>query len=163
MLATKTKLQEELDSYKNRVDFLKKFTNFIFTNEYASELEEFESHDKGYRLQNELAFKMTLIKQREAQLKQIDDKEALEVKAAKEMPKLIEDSKEVYDSMLTDLETLKKSKKTKEIREAIKIVELQIDEVSDLIDGIESRFEANDKLSLLNDFRQIHNILKLKG
>ena len=42
-----------------------------------------------------LAFKMTLIKQREAQLKQIDDKEALEVKAAKEMPKLIEDSKEV--------------------------------------------------------------------
>ena len=43
------------------------------------------------------------------------------------------------------------------------MVELQVDEVSDLIDGIESRFEANDKLSLLNDFRQIHNILKLKG
>ena len=55
MLATKTKLQEELDSYKNRVDFLKKFTNFIFTNEYASELEEFECHDKGYRLQNEFS------------------------------------------------------------------------------------------------------------
>ena len=55
MLATKTKLQEELDSYKNRVDFLKKFTNFIFTNEYASELEEFQEEMR--RLMNKFGAK----------------------------------------------------------------------------------------------------------
>ena len=78
------------------------------------------------------------------------------------MPKLIDKSKEVYDMMLDDLDKLKKSKKTKEIREAIKMVEMQVDEVSDLIDGIHERYRCRNYEQILNDFRQINNILKLK-
>ena len=78
------------------------------------------------------------------------------------MPELIEKSKEVYDAMLDDLDKLKAAKKTKEIKEAIKMVEMQADEVSDIIDGIEERFNSEDHKAILNDFRQIHNILKLK-
>ena len=163
MLATKTKLEEELKSYKSRVAFLEKYTNFIFTNDYASEIDGLEAHDKAYRLQSELTFKKTLIKQREGQIKQIEEQHELKIKAVEEMPLLIEKSKSTYDLMLDDLEKLKKAKKTKEIREAIKMVELQVDEVSDLIDGIELRFNENSEhKQLLNDFRQLHNILKLK-
>jgi hypothetical protein len=64
--------------------------------------------------------------------------------------------------MLDDLHKLKRSKKTKEIKEAIKMVEMQIDEVSDLIDGIQKRFVDKNYSQVLNDFRQINNILKLK-
>ena len=78
------------------------------------------------------------------------------------MPELIEKSKEVHDTMLDDLNKLKASKKTKEIREAIKMIELQVDEVSDLIDGIVARYESKNYKQILNDFRQINNILKLK-
>ena len=78
------------------------------------------------------------------------------------MPKLIDKSKEVHDSMLDDLYKLKSSKKTKEIREAIKMVEMQVDEVSDLIDGIQERYRCRNYAQILNDFRQINNILKLK-
>jgi len=60
------------------------------------------------------------------------------------------------------LSKLKKSKKTKEIREAVKMVEMQIDEVSDLIDGIQERYRCRNYDQILNDFRQINNILKLK-
>jgi len=64
--------------------------------------------------------------------------------------------------MLDDLLKLKKSKKTKEIREAIKMVEMQVDEVSELIDGVQKRYVSRNYGQILNDFRQINNILKLK-
>ena len=118
--------------------------------------------DKAYRLQNELDFKKSLIGQRESQIKQVKEQDELKKKAVIEMPKLIDKSKEVYDSMLDDLDKLKKSKKTKEIREAIKMIELQVDEVSDLIEGIEERYRCRNYDQILNDFRQINNILKLK-
>ena len=57
---------------------------------------------------------------------------------------------------------IKKAKKTKEIKDAIKMVEMQVDEVSDLIDGIEARLNEAKGDSILNDFRQINNILKLR-
>jgi len=79
------------------------------------------------------------------------------------MPELLEKSKEVHDMMLDDLYKLKSSKKTKEIKEAVKMVEMQVDEVSDLIDGIQERYQAKNFNQILNDFRQINNILKLKN
>jgi hypothetical protein len=78
------------------------------------------------------------------------------------MPDLIQKSKEVHDAMLDDLYKLKSAKKTKEIREAIKMIDMQIDEVSEIIDGISIRYSNVDYKNILNDFRQINNILKLK-
>ena len=43
------------------------------------------------------------------------------------------------------------------------MVEIQVDEVSDLIDGIQERYSAKNFQQILNDFRQINNILKLKN
>lgn len=166
MNATLKVLEEELENYKVRVNFLKQYIDHLTqytTNANGDRVyESLEGVDKAYRLQNELGFKKALIKQREEQIQQIKEQEELKLKAIEEMPELIEKSKEVYDAMLDDLDKLKTAKKTKEIKEAIKMVEMQVDEVSDIIDGIEERFNSEDYKAILNDFRQIHNILKLK-
>ena len=162
MLATIQKLEEELENYNSRVSFLEGYIHFLRVNEYDGEELRFSALDKAYRLQNELDFKKSLIEQRKAQIKQITEQEELKEKAKTEMPELLEKSKEVHDMMLDDLYRLKGSKKTKEIKEAIKMVEMQIDEVSDLIDGIQKRFNDKNYTQVLNDFRQINNILKLK-
>lgn len=166
MLATIQVLEEELKNYKKRVSFLEQY--IIYLNSDSLDVDgnvlnkKFEDVDKAYRLENELSFKKSLIKQRESQIKQITEQEELKVKAAEQMPELIEKSKEVYNGMLDDLDKLKKAKKTKEIKDAIKMVEMQVDEVSDLIDGIEARLNEAKGDSILNDFRQINNILKLR-
>ena len=166
MNATLKVLEEELENYKVRVNFLKQYIDHLTqytTNANGDRVyESLESVDKAYRLENELGFKKALIKQREEQIQQIKEQDELKLKAIEEMPELIEKSKEVYDAMLDDLDKLKAAKKTKEIKEAIKMVEMQVDEVSDIIDGIEERFNSEDRKAILNDFRQIHNILKLK-
>ena len=166
MLATIQVLETELDNYKKRVNFLKQYIEHLTqhtTNMNGDVVyNSLEDVDKAYRLQNELDFKKVLITQRENQIKQVNEQTDLKKKAIKEMPDLIEKSKEVHDAMLDDLYKLKSSKKTKEIREAIKMIEMQVDEVSDIIDGIVSRFDNNTNESILNDFRQINNILKLK-
>jgi len=166
MLATIQKLEEELENYKKRVNFLRQYIEHLTKHSVNSKgdivYNSLDDVDKAYRLQNELDFKKSLISQREAQIKQVNDQEQLKTKAIAEMPKLIEKSKEVHDMMLDDLYKLKASKKTKEIKEAIKMVEMQIDEVSELIDGIQERFIAKKYDQILNDFRQINNILKLK-
>ena len=166
MLATIQVLETELDNYKKRVNFLKQYIEHLTqhtTNMNGDVVyNSLEDVDKAYRLQNELDFKKVLITQRENQIKQVNKQEDLKKKAIKEMPDLIEKSKEVHDAMLDDLYKLKSSKKTKEIREAIKMIDMQVDEVSDIIDGIVSRFDNNTNESILNDFRQINNILKLK-
>ena len=166
MLATIQKLEEELENYKKRVNFLKQYIEHLTKHTVNSKgdliYNSLDDVDKAYRLQNELDFKKSLISQREAQIKQVKEQEQLKTKAIAEMPELIEKSKEVHDTMLDDLYKLKASKKTKEIRDAIKMIEIQIDEVSDLIDGVVERFEAKNYKQILNDFRQINNILKLK-
>ena len=166
MLATIQKLQEELSNYKERVNFLKQYITHLTEHKINANGDKvynsLDDVDKAYRLQNELDFKKSLIGQRESQIKQVKEQDELKKKAVIEMPKLIDKSKEVYDSMLDDLDKLKKSKKTKEIREAIKMIELQVDEVSDLIEGIEERYRCRNYDQILNDFRQINNILKLK-
>ena len=166
MLATIQKLQEELSNYKERVNFLKQYITHLTEHKINANgykvYNSLDDVDKAYRLQNELDFKKSLIGQRELQIKQVKEQDELKKKAVIEMPKLIDKSKEVYDSMLDDLDKLKKSKKTKEIREAIKMIELQVDEVSDLIEGIEERYRCRNYDQILNDFRQINNILKLK-
>jgi flagellar biosynthesis GTPase FlhF len=166
MLATIQKLEEELENYKKRVNFLRQYiehlTQYTVNSKGDNVYKSLDDVDKAYRLQNELDFKKSLIEQRKAQIKQITEQEELKEKAKTEMPELIEKSKEVHDMMLDDLYRLKGSKKTKEIKEAIKMVEIQIDEVSDLIDGIQKRFVEKNYTQLLNDFRQINNILKLK-
>ena len=166
MLATIQKLEEELENYKKRVNFLKQYiqhlTEYTVNSKGDIIYKSLSDVDKAYRLQNELDFKKSLIEQRKAQIKQVNEQEQLKKKAISEMPELIEKSKEVHDTMLDDLNKLKASKKTKEIREAIKMIELQVDEVSDLIDGIVARYESKNYKQILNDFRQINNILKLK-
>ena len=149
MLATIQKLEEELKNYNERVTFLNDFIHYLRVNEYENEELRFSALDKAYRLQNELDFKKSLISQRESQIKQ----EELKKKAVKEMPELLEKSKEVHDEMLDDLYKLKSSKKTKEIKEAIKMVEMQVDEVSEIIDGIQERYKAKNFQQVLNDFR----------
>lgn len=167
MLATIQKLEEELENYKKRVNFLKQYiehlTQYTVNSKGDNVYKSLHDVDKAYRLQNELDFKKSLIEQRKAQIKQISEQEELKDKAIKEMPNLLEKSKEVHDMMLDDLLKLKSSKKTKEIKEAIKMVEMQVDEVSDLIDGIQERYEGKNFQQILNDFRQINNILKLKN
>lgn len=166
MLATIQVLETELENYKKRVNFLKQYIEHL--TEHTTNMngdvvyESLDDVDKAYRLQNELDFKNVLIKQRESQIKQVQEQEQLKQKAIEEMPELIDKSKVVYDAMLDDLDKLKKAKKTKEIKEAVKMVEMQSDEVSDIIDGIEDRFNNDDYKNVLNDFRQINNILKLK-
>ena len=166
MLATIQVLEEELKNYKKRVSFLEQYITYLNSDSLDVDGNvintKFEDIDKAYRLENELSFKKSLIKQRESQIKQISEQEELKVKAAEQMPELIEKSKEVYNCMLDDLDKLKKAKKTKEIKDAIKMVEMQVDEVSDLIDGIEARLNEAKGDSILNDFRQINNILKLR-
>jgi len=166
MLATIQVLETELENYKKRVNFLRQYIEHLTkhtTNMLGDVIyESLDDVDKAYRLQNELDFKNVLIKQRESQIKQVQEQEQLKQKAIAEMPELIDKSKVVYDAMLDDLDKLKKAKKTKEIKEAIKMVEMQSDEVSDIIDGIEDRFNNDDHKNILNDFRQINNILKLK-
>ena len=167
MLATIQKLEEELENYKKRVNFLKQYiehlTEYTVNSKGDNVYKSLDDVDKAYRLQNELDFKKSLIEQRKAQIKQISEQEELKDKAIKEMPDLLEKSKEVHDMMLDDLYKLKSSKKTKEIKEAIKMVEIQVDEVSDLIDGIQERYQSKNFQQILNDFRQINNILKLKN
>lgn len=166
MLATIQKLQQELENYKNRVNFLRQYiehlTQYTVNSKGDKVYKSLADVDKAYRLQNELDFKNSLIEQRKAQIKQIEDQEKLKEKAIAEMPKLIEKSKLVIITMLDDLQKLKKSKKTKEIREAIKMIDMQIDEVSEIFDGICHRHENENYTQVLNDFRQINNILKLK-
>lgn len=167
MLATIQKLEEELENYKARIKFLKEYIEHLTKHTVDAQgkkvYNSLDDVDKAYRLQNELDFKNSLIDQRKAQIKQINEQEQLKQKAIKELPELIEKSKEVHDMMLDDLHKLKRSKKTKEIKEAIKMVEMQIDEVSDLIDGIQKRFNDKNYSQVLNDFRQVNNILKLKN
>jgi predicted XRE-type DNA-binding protein len=166
MLATIQVLETELENYKKRVNFLRQYIEHLTkhtTNMNGDVVyNSLDDVDKAYRLQNELDFKNVLIKQRESQIKQVQEQEQLKQKAIEEMPELIDKSKVVYDAMLDDLDKLKKAKKTKEIKDAIKMVEMQSDEVSDIIDGIEDRFNNDDYKNILNDFRQINNILKLK-
>ena len=166
MLATIQVLETELENYKKRVNFLKQYIEHLTqhtTNMNGDVVyNSLEDVDKAYRLQNELDFKKVLITQRENQIKQVNEQDELKKKAIQEMPDLIQKSKEVHDAMLDDLYKLKSAKKTKEIREAIKMVDMQIDEVSEIIDGISSRYNDLDHKNILNDFRQINNILKLK-
>ena len=165
MLATIQVLETELENYKKRVNFLKQYIEHLTqhtTNMNGDVVyNSLEDVDKAYRLQNELDFKKVLITQRTNQIKQVNEQDELKKKAIQEMPDLIQKSKEVHDAMLDDLYKLKSAKKTKEIREAIKMVDMQIDEVSEIIDGIVSRYMIDHK-NILNDFRQINNILKLK-
>ena len=166
MLATIQVLEQELENYKKRVNFLKQYIEHL-TKHTINMLgdviyDSLDDVDKAYRLQNELDFKKVLITQRENQIKQVNEQEELKKKAIQEMPDLIDKSKEVHDAMLDDLYKLKSAKKTKEIREAIKMIDMQIDEVSEIIDGISIRYSNVDYKNILNDFRQINNILKLK-
>jgi len=166
MLATIQVLETELENYKKRVNFLRQYIQHLTqhtTNMNGDVIyDSLDDVDKAYRLQNELDFKNVLIKQRESQIKQVQEQEQLKEKAIEEMPDLIQKSKEVHDAMLDDLYKLKSAKKTKEIREAIKMIDMQIDEVSEIIDGISIRYSNVDYKNILNDFRQINNILKLK-
>jgi len=166
MLATIQVLETELENYKKRVNFLRQYIQHLTkhtTNMNGDVVyDSLDDVDKAYRLQNELDFKNVLIKQRESQIKQVQEQEQLKEKAIEEMPDLIQKSKEVHDAMLDDLYKLKSAKKTKEIREAIKMIDMQIDEVSEIIDGISIRYSNVDYKNILNDFRQINNILKLK-
>ena len=123
MLATIQVLEEELKNYKKRVSFLEQYITYLNSDSLDVDgnviTTKFEDIDKAYRLENELLFKKSLIKQRESQIKQITEQEELKVKAAEQMPELIEKSKEVYNGMLDDLDKLKKAKKTKEIKDCL--------------------------------------------
>lgn len=164
MLATIDVLKTEKENYLERVKFLEKFINHLRTNEYLEEEEHFNALDKAYRLQNELDFKKQLITQREGQIKQIEEQEELKAKCIEELPSKLEEAKVSYDKMLDDLEKLEKTqKKTKEIKEAIKVIGLQADQISEMIDGIEERFNNKDFKHVINDFRQLGEIIRLNS
>jgi tRNA U55 pseudouridine synthase TruB len=164
MLATIDVLKTEKENYAQRVEFLTKFINFLQTNEYLEEEERFNALDKAYRLNNELGFKKQLIDQRDWQIGQVEEREALEAKCIEEMPSKIEDAKVSYDKMLDHLELLEKSpKKTKEIKEGIKLMNKEAKQISKLIDGIEERFNNKDFKHVINDFRQLGEIIRLNS
>lgn len=163
MLATIDVLKTEKENYIQRVEFLEGYINFL-NEKYSNNKEFWEYQDKAYRLQNELDFKKQLINQRESQIKQIEEQEALKAKCIEELPANLESAKVSYDKMLDDLEKLEKTqKKTKEIKEAIKVIGLQADQVSELIDGIEERFNNKDFKHVINDFRQLGEIIRLNS
>jgi len=155
MLATIEVLEKEKVEYQERVDFLK---NYII---YLENEDNYESKDKAYKLSKELNFKESLIIQREQQIKQAKEQEELKKKCIEEFPSVLDKAKEAYNTMLDDLEKVKKAKKTKEIVEFKKNLEAQIDKTDVLIEGIEARFDKdNDHNSVINDFRQLHEIIK---
>lgn len=163
LLATVQVLQKEKEEYEERVEFLASYVQLLRTNTYEDEFERLEALDKAYRLEKELGFKKQLIAQRSEQIDQVIERQELKIKAVQETPELIEKAKKVYDSMIDDLEDLNKQKKTKELMKFKKNLETNIDQVEVMIDHIEKRFEENpEHKGLLNDFRQLHEIIKIK-
>jgi len=162
MLATLSSLEKELTDYQERVDFLNNYVTFLRTNEYKEEHERYEAHDLAYTLSKEIDFKKSLIIQREAQIKQAKEQVKLKEQAVKEFPDALDKAKEAYNTMLDDLEDVKKQKKSKDQVNFKKGLESQIDQVDTMLEGIEKRFTDNtDHKQVLNDFRQLHEIIKL--
>ena len=162
LLATLSTLKKEKEEYTQRVAFLDKFIEKINNNEYSNELDELEWLNTAYKLEKERDFKKSLIEQREIQIKQAEEQLELKKQAVEETPGLIEDAKESYNTMLDDLDKLKKGKRTKEVNEFIKKLEAQVDQTDTILDNIEVRFNENpEHKHLLNDFRQLHEIVKL--
>lgn len=161
--ATLSTLQKELNDYQERVKFLTKYVNFIFTNEYATELDEFEAKDKAYELQKELDFKKSLITQREAQIKQAEEQVKLKEKAVEEFPDLIIKANAALNDMIRDLDKFENIKKRSKDQNDFMIgLKGQIDQCNTIIGGANKRFEDNpENNQLLNDFRQLHEIIKL--
>jgi len=160
--ATIQVLEEEKVKFTERAEFLKSYIEKLRTNEYDSEEERFEALDKAYRLSSELDFKERVIEQRVKQIEFIQKEEELKEKAIKELPEKVEQAKEVYNSMLDDLDGLKKMKKSKEVHDAIKMVEGQADQTDGIIESVVKRMELGDTKQLLADFRVIDEIIKLK-
>jgi len=162
MLATLSALEKELTDYQERVDFLNNYVTFLRTNEYKEEYERYEAHDLAYTLSKEIDFKKSLIIQREAQIKQAKEQVKLKDQAVKEFPDALDKAKEAYNTMFDDLEEVKKQKKSKDQVNFKKGLESQIDQVDTMLEGIEKRFtDKPDHKQLLNDFRQLHEIIKL--
>lgn len=161
--ATLSALEKELKDYQVRVEFLQRFLDKIDESYKDKDtLEAFEAINKAYEYQKEIDFKKSLIKQREAQIKQAKEQVKLKEQAVKEFPDVLDKAKEAYNTMLDDLEEVKKQKKSKEQANFKKGLESQIDQVDTMLEGIEKRFYDNsDHKQLLHDFRQLHEIIKL--
>ena len=156
MLATVEVLEKEKLEYQDRVDFLKKYI------EYLENQDTFEDQDKAYRLSKELNFKESLIIQREQQIKQANDQEELKKKCIEEMPDLIYKAWLVVQNMVVDIDSLKTKKRNKKENEFFKALKDQKEQVDTILRGIDARFNANpDYPELINDFRQVHEIIKL--
>jgi len=162
MKATIEKLKEELENYEERVSFLTGYIHFIRVNEYSDEMLRLDALDKAYSLQNELDFKTRLIEQRKNQIKQIEEQDKLKEKAIQEMPEILDRASDVFNEMVKDLDTLKKGKRNKDVNNMISILEQQISQADEIIDGIDARISNEDYSQVLNDFRQLHNIINLK-
>jgi len=161
--ATLSTLEKELKSYQVRVEFLQEYLDKI-NESYGGKktLEAFEAINNSYEFQKEIDFKRSLIKQREIQIKQAKEQVKLKEHAVNEFPDALDKAKQAYNTMLDDLEDVKKQKKSKEQANFKKGLEGQIDQVDTMLEGIEKRFYDNpDNKQLLNDFRQLHEIIKL--
>jgi len=163
MLATLSALEKELKDYQVRVEFLQNYLDKI-EESYGNPttLDAFKALNYAYEFQKEIDFKKSLIIQREAQIKQAKEQVKLKDQAVKELPNALDKAKEAYNTMLDDLEDVKKQKKSKEQVNFKKGLESQIDQVDTMLEGIEKRFYDNsDHKQVLNDFRQLHEIIKL--
>ena len=163
LLATLQTLEKELKDYTKRVEFLDSFIEKINNNTYESELDEFEWLNTSYKLEKERDFKNNLIKQREIQIKQAKEQEELKKSCIKEFPEVLENAKSAMMTIVGDLEGLaKKKKRTKEENDTLKALKHEIDQNTTIINGCIARFENNNEHShIINDFRQLHEIIKL--
>jgi hypothetical protein len=161
--ATLSALEKELNDYQVRVEFLQKYLDKIDESYGGKDtLEAFKAINEAYEYQKEIDFKKSLIIQREAQIKQAKEQAKLKEQAVQEFPDVLDKAKEAYNTMLDDLEEVNKQKKSKEQANFKKGLEGQIDQVDTMLEGIEKRFYDNsDHKQVLNDFRQLHEIIKL--
>ena len=159
-LATKEVLVEELTRFNERVKFL---------DEFIQELEKWslEEKNRAYGLNNERSLKLSLIDQREKQIKQIEEQEELKAVASKEIPELIGDCEGVVNQLTNDIDTLKKSKplkveaKKQKLQELDKLIDMRA-QIKTILESIQTRFLNNSSHNeILNDFRQLQEIKKV--
>lgn len=161
--ATLSALEKELKSYQVRVDFLQRYLDKIDESYKDKDtLEAFEAINNAYEYQKEIDFKKSLIKQREVQIKQAKEQEELKVKCIEEFPDVMNKAYEAHSQMAKDIKVLKSAKRNKEENDFLKGLLSQEEQTGVMLDHIKLRFNKdNNHKQLINDFRQLHEIIKL--
>ena len=160
-LATKEVLEKELVRFEERVEFLGEYVDHLKASP------DYEEMNKAYMLGIERDFKLNLIKQRKAQIDQINKQDALKESAIKEFPSLILDAGKVVDQIESDVTEIRNSKSVKgeskkDRSDAIKGLLGRKEQIQTILSAIIEKFNDNPNHSgILTDFRQLNEIKKI--